>query len=71
MPKEKIQTLTLYRSDFIVMTDGSSIFDHVLDFLLVPDELKAKISTIEIAVRNDYFKAWNDKGSMLFSIPSN
>ena len=64
--KQAENTLSLRRDDFVILSDGSSIFDHVLGILGINAEFQPQIYEVSINFdHNPSYKIWNESGKRL------
>ena len=57
--------ITLYREDFVLMSDGSSPFDSFLSEFDVPEGIRADVVEIEVHIDQGSLIALNDTRKIL------
>ena len=59
-------TLNLRRDDFVLFSDGSSMFDAILDRLLIPESNWSKVYEIEFQLScYDFVRARDESGHII------
>lgn len=64
-----INHLTLRRDDFVKLSDGSTMFDHVLSSLNIDATFQPEIHEVSIEIKeNALFKMWDENSKRRVTI---
>lgn len=64
-----MKNMILRRDDFVKLSDGSTMFDHVLSALGIAEEHQAKVHEVQIEVNeHTLYKIFNEDGRRLVRV---